>query len=396
MKKRIIHYTQANTSGAALYVSCLVQSMGRQYHDIELICPPDFAYKREVAKSGAAVKSVEAPPVGGGKAFTLWSYFRQTLAGFRLIARDKRSIALVHLNFPGLPIFAVFLLLGLRGIGLITILTVHDVTPHRWLLPKKLRSMERWVLTWMYRLPTHLCVHHASAGRQLSDSFGIDPAKTLIIPHGTYRMVDHPLPFPAGTPVTALVFGTIRENKGIHLGIEAVQELRRAGREVRLVIAGRPYASEADYWRSCVEKIARQPEGIEVIDRFVDDKEIVEIMRNVHLLLLPYTDFNSQSGVAVLGLSNGRPLVATDVGGISEILRHGQTGLVINEASVRFVREALDSALDLGVERLEEMGVCGFEFVNQELGWDNIASRYLRWYRELWNCGKPAHGSEVR
>jgi len=51
-----------------------------------------------------------------------------------------------------------------------------------------------------------------------------------------------------------LMFGALRENKGVHLAIAAVQSLYQQGVPVRLTIAGRVMnRDEAEYWERCTE-----------------------------------------------------------------------------------------------------------------------------------------------
>jgi glycosyltransferase involved in cell wall biosynthesis len=267
--------------------------------------------------------------------------------------------------------------------GFRLILNVHDVLPHRWLLPKPLRFLE-WATLWsMYLVADKLVVHHREASSLLREEFGIRPGKVVMIPYGPYYPSDAPLLYEEGSEIVALLFGTLRENKGIHLAIQAVQELRAVGHPIKLVIAGKSFAYERNYWRRCKALIEASPVGITVIDRYLEDEEVKDIVAGAHLLLLPYTKFYSQSGVAMLALSNGRPIVATRAGGLSEVLLPGRTGILIEQPTIESIEKALLRAVRLGHHGLRQMGREALAFFEANYSWDATAREYIALYQEV-------------
>jgi glycogen(starch) synthase len=384
----VIHYTQASRSGAAWYVFNLVRAMARGEATIHLVCPCDFDYlDRLRADPRNLWISARIPSVGkGSRARKLWQMLVQIVVGFRTVRAlrgGRRGSAIVHINFPGLMFFTIPLLIGFRLSGFRTILNVHDVLPHRWLLPRSLRFVEWAVLRGMYLAADKLVVHHREALTLLGEKFGIRFEKVAVIPHGPFRLSNAPVPYKEDSAIVALLFGDLRENKGLHLAIRAVQNMRANGHPIELVIAGHASASERSYWGRCKALVESSPAGITVIDKYLEDEEVKEVVAGVHVFLLPYTEYHSQSGVAALALSNGRPVVATRAGGLSDVLLPGRTGILIEQPTVRAVEEALLLTLRLGHNGLRDMGRQAFEVYNASYSWDAIAQEYGGLYRKM-------------
>ncbi|MCL6572490.1 MAG: glycosyltransferase family 4 protein [Bacillus sp. (in: Bacteria)] len=386
LKANIVHYTQQSRSGAALYVYHLIRALSHQEIKITLICPQDFDHLKCLNRlSNVHVFSVIPSIVGiSGFIKKLCKMAKQAYKGFLIINQitiPRRSI--VHVNFPGIIFTAVPLLWFCKLKRIKIILNVHDVLPHRWLLPKFLRFVE-WTFLWaMYCAADRIVVHHSSQAKVLLVKFGIAQTKVWIIPHGTFNFGEGPKPYIKSNEMTVLLFGSLRENKGIHLAIKAIQELRAQGKSIRLLIAGCPSASEASYWQRCRELISFAPDGIEVIEQFIPNDELPNLIVRSHVFILPYTEFHSQSGVAAMAMSNGRAIIATHQGGLKELLIPGQTGLLISEPTVEAIKTSLYNALALWPEQLKIMGQEAYHYLRKNYSWEMIAKKYKILYMDM-------------
>jgi glycogen synthase len=378
----VIHVTHASRSGAALYVYRLTSSLARTDTRILLVAPGDFEHRDKLAGTGIDLFPLRAT-VAAGRVAQVKGMLRQGADTALQLLRLRKSATLVHINFPLIVFLAAPLVALLRLFGYRIIFTVHDVLPHFWFLPGPFKIVERSCLGLTYRLCEQLIVHHADAVAELGREFGIGSERVAVIPHGEFCIGAPQPPLRGGSEVVAQVFGTLRQNKGIHLAIQACQQLRRDGVPVRLAIAGRPYKSEIAYWEQCKFLIAQAPDGISYLDHYIGDQEVQEIIAAAHLFLLPYSEFHSQSGVASLALSNGRPIAATRVGGLSEILIPGVTGIEIAAAGVAELKSALVEAVQLGQQGLLELGRLGREYYTEKYGWEAIARQYCELYQRL-------------
>jgi glycosyltransferase involved in cell wall biosynthesis len=153
------------------------------------------------------------------------------------------------------------------------------------------------------------------------------------------------------------------------------------GVPLRLTIAGRVLNErERAYWERCRVSIAAMPEPIQLIEEFVPEEKLPELFSRCHCLVLPYGAFYSDSGVAYLALANGKPLLATEAGGLGELLKASKGGILISEATVDAVEVAIREASEMEPGQLERMGREGTEWVLRECGWPKVASQTRKLY----------------
>ena len=383
----MIQYTHVSRAGGARYVFELVRHLGKVRDDVTLVCPMDFQFWEELREcEGVRVQPLLPSPVSaeGRKVELAICLLRQAFVGLWSVLRAPRNERLVHANFPGLTVLAMPTLALWRIVGKKVVFTVHDVIPHRWLFPRFARRLEIGILWACYHVANHLIVHHSDAKRELEKRFGIRPDRISIIPHGSFSLGAEPLPMPTGEAErVVLLFGAIRENKGIHLAIKAVQQLRREGHGVILKICGPSCMSEQLYWERCKELIASNPDGIIVSERYISDTELSGIIERSHFFLLPYTEFHSQSGVAALALSNGRPIIATQAGGLMDVVIPGKTGVVITGSTVSDVRNALHDAIRMSDDELRAMASSCSTLFRTEYSWSRIATLHSALYNHV-------------
>ncbi len=119
-----------------------------------------------------------------------------------------------------------------------------------------------------------------------------------------------------------LFFGRIYEYKGLKYLIEAAQLALPRLPALRVVVAGRgddPTKDGASILR---------PETFELRNRFIPDLELAQLLTDADVLALPYIEA-SQSGVLMVALAFGLPVVATNVGEIADAVRGAGIGMVV-------------------------------------------------------------------
>lgn len=376
--------------GAARYAAEFVKGLRAEGLAVALYCPRNFAYTEEVREAGVAVISAPERDVAPA------SLIRRLARNFVFAMRSGRSLLramaggeTVHfqnpLHFPlGLLEYAAVRIRRGR-----IVLTAHDPVPHRWRLGKCLRRFEQAMLAVSYRMADRVVVHNAAGRKVLQSSFGVSEERIEVVPHGAVVTAQEVFAHPAFDQLRLLCFGAIRQNKGIHLAIEAVQHLRaEAGLPIALTIRGCLYtAAEAGYWNACLQSISRAPDGIDVQEGFVPDDEIPQLLALHHALILPYMDFFSESGVAALAVAHSRPILTTASGGLGEMLDQLQCGIAIQKPDTASVMKAIEAALRAGPEQLHEMGRRGCTNLLALRSWPLIAKRTAQIYAEL-----QAHG----
>lgn len=382
---RVIIHTPEPSHGMAFYVSELAVALARLRTPVLLFCPENFEHQEKVRDAGADIVHAAHRDV------SLAGFTERVLRNFKFLVRSAlaqfrltRHEDIVHFqDVFHLPFGLLFFLIA-KANGASTVFTAHDPLPHRWRLPGRLRWIERKMLQLSYHLSDRLIVHNQQGKDVLIRQFHQQARRICVIPHGPYSGVNSS-EFPPFDCLRLLAFGAIRQNKGLDLAIEAVQKAAASSPiPVHLTIAGRVQnASEQKYWDRCKELIRVRPDGIDVLDRLIEEEEIGPLMARHHAVLLPYTGFYSESGVAALALSHHRPILATPSGGLRELLERGDCGLAIPSLSSDAVAQVILKAIELGRERLRQWGLNGSQFIIRERSWDSIARQTVKVYSEL-------------
>lgn len=373
----MVWHTLEPCSAAARYPREMITALTEQGVPIHLICPRNYQFREELSRDPLITlhltrsRSVDTTRGLWTKIWTNTLFLISSCLALLRVGRRKGIVHFQHvLHFPFSALF--FASAKLRGCTVI--FTVHDPVPHKWLFPRPLRWIERGSLRWAYNVSDSLIVHSEPGKRALIEYFGIRANKIQVIGRGPYQLGAGLLPMPDSPQFRLLVFGAIRENKGVHLAIEAVQTLYREGMDVKLTIAGDvANGKESSYWGTCLELIAREPAPIRVRKEFIADELLPELFAGCHCLLLPYTAFFSDSGVAFMALANGRPIVATRAGGLAPLLDSAELGVTIDETTPEGVAASIRRAASLGVPELARLGRTGAKYVNEQCGWPKFA-----------------------
>jgi len=386
-RSRVIMYTPEPAGGMAYYVSELVVALAQAGVRVVLLAPANFQHNAKVCAAGAEL--VHAPcrkTSKAGLSERLLRNVRFAAQTARVLFRLVRRGDIVHLQDTfNLPLGLVFFLLPILRGGSV-VFTAHDPLPHRWHFPRGFLWLERRILQLSCQLSDGIIVHNNSGKDVLVRKLSQPANRIFVIPHGAYsNAADGNQPYPRFDCLRLLAFGAIRENKGLHLAIRAVQIAASVSPvPIRLTIAGGlANAAEEPYWRACKQLISARPEGIEVIERHIADEEIGPLLARHHAVLLPYTEFFAESGVANLALSHQRPIIASTAGGLGNLIDQGQCGIPIAAPSAEAVACAIAKAVQAGPERLHKMGIAGGEFIRKTRSWNSIARQTAQVYSQL-------------
>lgn len=148
--------------------------------------------------------------------------------------------------------------------------------------------------------------------------------------------------------------GRLDVQKGQLVLLEAVARARDQGAEVEVTIVGDgPLREQLE---DAAERL-----GIRGAVRFTGalaaDDVLLEIARSRALVLASFAE--GLPIVVMESLALGRPVIATDVGALSELVEPGRTGWLVPPADVEALAGAIGAAASAPVEELERMGKCG-------------------------------------
>jgi D-inositol-3-phosphate glycosyltransferase len=156
----------------------------------------------------------------------------------------------------------------------------------------------------------------------------------------------------------ALFFGYVRHYKGLDTLLEAWPRVK-ARRPATLLVAGEFYDDPAPY-RKLAAGAGGEP-GVRLIERYLPDAEVEAVFKAADVVVLPYRTA-TQSGVTHVAYALGAPVIVTDVGGLGETVKDGETGYVVPpenpaalaDAVIRFFESGDAPRLSAGVAALRQ------------------------------------------
>jgi glycosyltransferase involved in cell wall biosynthesis len=114
---------------------------------------------------------------------------------------------------------------------------------------------------------------------------------------------------------------------------------------------------------------------------FVDPSQMALQYTTADLFTLPSRMENFPL-VLLEAMASGLAVVATDVGGVPELVVHGETGLLVPPNDPDALADAINDLLD-DPEEMERMGARGRQLVSDQYTWDRVAERIAGYLRDL-------------
>jgi starch synthase len=250
------------------------------------------------------------------------------------------------------------------------ILTVHD--PRHHLGDRVSRKAPQAVMDFGYRRAAHLIVHAEALKRVIVDACRIRPELVHVVP--LVSLCD--LSDTASShddPPTILFFGRIWEYKGLEYLIRAEPLITAKVPGARIVIAG----EGEDFSR--YRRLMADSERFIVYNEYIADVQRSQLFRQASLVVLPYVEA-SQSGVIPLAYSFMKPVVATTVGGLPEMVDPGRTGYLVPPRDERALANAIVRLLHDKPLRMR-MGLNGRRKLDAECAPSVVARQTLAVYR---------------
>ncbi|MFT4533496.1 MAG: D-inositol-3-phosphate glycosyltransferase [Saprospiraceae bacterium] len=124
-----------------------------------------------------------------------------------------------------------------------------------------------------------------------------------------------------------MFFGFVRDYKGLDLLLEAFADSRFRENGYKLIIAGEYYSNKEKY-QTLIKKLDLEKD-IYQFDKFIADSEVAHYFNACDLLVQPYKTA-TQSGVTQIAYHFNKPMIVTNVGGLSEMCPDGKVGYVVD------------------------------------------------------------------
>ena len=145
-----------------------------------------------------------------------------------------------------------------------------------------------------------------------------------------------------------LFFGGISSHKGIEYLCEAMDKVCKKHPDVKLVVAGK-----GKIYFDLNQYAIYNTGHLVLLNRYLDDNELVGLIRNSLFVVCPYIDA-TQSGVVMSAFALNKPVIATNVGALPSMVKNGQYGTIVPPKDVTTLASAINTLIE-NPQKIEAM-----------------------------------------
>jgi glycosyltransferase involved in cell wall biosynthesis len=225
---------------------------------------------------------------------------------------------------------------------------------------------------------SHGLIVHGEKEKKKLMNLGVKK-RCYIIPHGEYSFFMRYGREGIKERDAILFFGRIHSYKGLEYLLKAEPLITKELPNTKIIIAG-----EGDL--KSYDKLKIATHNIEIYNKFIPNGNVSEFFQMSKVIVLPYIEA-SQSGIIHIAFAFKKPVVATNVGCIPEVVEDGKTGFIVPPRNPEALAEAIIKLLK-DDELRKEMGENAYKKTKEELSWDKIAEKTIEVYEDILNTSK--------
>ncbi|MHB9025619.1 MAG: glycosyltransferase family 4 protein [Armatimonadota bacterium] len=148
--------------------------------------------------------------------------------------------------------------------------------------------------------------------------------------------------------------GELRFKKGTHFLLEALRQVREK-KPAKLLLVGGMRGEDRAYLRRYLRRFPDLRSDIHLVD-YVHDREQLRAYYNLMDVVLSPSLWDGMPNSVLEAMACGRVVLASDVGGIRDVITHGQTGLLIGVHELARLGEGCLEILKAGTRFREVLG----------------------------------------
>ena len=168
-----------------------------------------------------------------------------------------------------------------------------------------------------------------------------------------------------------LFFGYVRRYKGLHILLDAMPAILESV-NVKLLVVGEFYDDEQKYRQQIAEK--NLGERVFVHSDYVPNEEVSRYFSAADVVVLPYVSA-TQSGIVQIAYQFDKPVIATDVGGLAEVVLNERTGFIVKPEAPD---EVANAVIRFYEEGREPEFVHNVSVEKKKYSWENLVQAIER------------------
>ncbi|OEU69189.1 MAG: hypothetical protein BA863_00115 [Desulfovibrio sp. S3730MH75] len=308
-------------------------------------------------------------------------YIKGTLHS--LIKSRIEGVRICHFHFFHVGILELFNVIMAKILRMRVVITAHDVETFVSKLPVP------GLVRLCYSFGDRIVAHNRWSEGELLDKVGVPQQKISIIPHGNYvrslgqvpdKLVARNQLGIQRSGKVLLCFGQIKKVKGLDLLLNALPEVIERHPDTILVIAGKVWKDDYSRYKRIIEKYGLGPYCIEKI-QYIPNEEVALYYAAADLVVLPYRRIY-QSGVLLMAMSYGKPVLASDLEGMKEIVRDNQTGFLFETGNIKSLSDRLNDILSDST-KMTRVASSGYDLIRTEFSWKRVGAMTAECYESL-------------
>jgi glycosyltransferase involved in cell wall biosynthesis len=220
--------------------------------------------------------------------------------------------------------------------------------------------------------------------QKIVELYGVDENKIRIVPNGVDLQRFNPdndcteakKLVGENNEHIVLFVGNLIPRKGLHFLVDAAKDVVKENKNTKFVVVG-----DGPLKNNLISYAQQQG----VFDNFaflgkVSDSVLLQLYNYADLFVSP--SVQEGQGITLLeAQASAKPVVAFNVSAITEVVRHKQTGLLVEPNSQQLGNAISDLLANEALR--EKMGKCGRDFVSNTFSWGVCAQKLFRVYSEV-------------
>lgn len=182
-----------------------------------------------------------------------------------------------------------------------------------------------------------------------------------------------------------LFVGRLRKIKGVEKILQAMPFIIQAVPDTLLIIAGSAFygSNRKTNYVEHLYRLAKEfPDHVRFLE-FIPHEQIHVWFKAAEIVLVPSIGQEAFGLVNVEAMACGVPVIASNIGGMPEVIEHGKTGYLVNTKNLdadlaNYVIQLLNNP-----EKIKQLGLNCVNRISENFTWEKSASRLLQLYDQI-------------
>jgi glycosyltransferase involved in cell wall biosynthesis len=201
------------------------------------------------------------------------------------------------------------------------VFTIHDIKLHSGEKGRKFFNIAESICRWIIKSKYPVIVQNKFDYNEIIEQYPGKKEKIYFIPFKNLNIFKQFLSDNSPAVKSDLLFfGRISPYKGLNYLVDAVKIVKKVFPGVKVIIAG-----SGNIEKKTMDKLN---DNFIVRNRYISNEELAGLITYTKMVVCPYTDA-TQSGVVMTSFAFGKPVIATTVGGFTDVIKNGVTGFLV-------------------------------------------------------------------